>query len=123
LLRSEASTIDFKHAFGGYRTKIKETPEAAIAYPEDYVRSLYAERRFVIAEPIHYRSWPSQREYLSYQDLGGYKARSRLAVTPVSSRRLFCILRSQSSQNEAMDGTPLRFECVSEEERSRLRKS
>jgi hypothetical protein len=46
-----------------------ETPEAAIAFPEDYIRSLYAERRLYIAEPVHYGSWPGRRAFLSYQDV------------------------------------------------------
>jgi SAM-dependent methyltransferase len=46
-IRSGASTINFRHDFGEYRTKDKDTPEAAIAYPEDYIRSLYAERAWI----------------------------------------------------------------------------
>ena len=68
-IRSGTSTIDFRHDFGGYRAKSRETPEAAIAYPEDYVRSLYAELGLEIAEPVHYGSWPGRRDFLSYQDL------------------------------------------------------
>lgn len=68
-IRSGTSTIDFRHDFGGYRTKDRETPEAAIAYPENYVRSLYAERGLGIVEPIRYGAWPGRREFLSYQDV------------------------------------------------------
>ena len=68
-LRSGRSTIAFEHDFGGYRAKSKETPEAAIAYPEDYIRSLYAERGLEICEPIHYGSWPGRASFLSYQDV------------------------------------------------------
>ena len=68
-LRSGRSTIDFKYDFGEYRTKSKATPEAAIAYREDFVRSLYTERGLAIVEPIHCGSWPGRREYLSYQDI------------------------------------------------------
>ena len=68
-IRSGKSTIDFRHDFGRYRTKDRETPEAAIAYPEDYVRSLYAERGLGIVEPIRYGAWPGRRDFLSYQDV------------------------------------------------------
>ncbi len=68
-IRSGASTISFRHDFGGYRAKDADTPEAAIAYPEDYVRSLYTERGLSIAEPIHYGAWPGRRSFLSYQDI------------------------------------------------------
>jgi len=61
--------MDFRYDFGGYRAKSKETPEAAIAYPENYVRSLHMERGLEIAEPIHYGSWPGRRGFLSYQDV------------------------------------------------------
>jgi SAM-dependent methyltransferase len=68
-IRSGESTINFRHDFGEYRTKDRDTPEAAIAYPEDYIRSLYAERGLGIVEPIHYGSWPGRRDFLSYQDV------------------------------------------------------
>ena len=68
-IRSGTSTIDFRHDFGGYRTKDRETPEAAIAYPEDYVRSLYEERDLGIIDPIRYGAWPGRRDFLSYQDV------------------------------------------------------
>ena len=55
-IRSGTSTIDFRHDFGGYRVKDADTPEAAIASPEDYVRSLYAERGLGIVEPVRYGS-------------------------------------------------------------------
>lgn len=69
LIRSGSSTIDFRHDFGGYRVKDADTPEAAIAYPEDYVRSLCLERGLSVAEPIHYGAWPGRRDFLSYQDI------------------------------------------------------
>jgi SAM-dependent methyltransferase len=68
-IRLGTSTIDFRHDFGGYRTKDKETPEAAIAYPEDYIRSLYAERGLRLIEPVHYGAWSGRRDFLSYQDV------------------------------------------------------
>ncbi len=68
-IRSGTSTIDFRHDFGGYRAKDADTPEAAIAYPEDYVRSLYTERGLSITEPSHYGAWPGRRNFLSYQDI------------------------------------------------------
>jgi SAM-dependent methyltransferase len=69
LIRSGSSTIDFKHDLGCYRVKDVYTPEAAIAYPEDYVRSLCVKRGLGISEPIHYGAWPRRRDFLSYQDI------------------------------------------------------
>ncbi len=69
LLRSGSSTIDFKLDFGEYRTKSASTPEAAVAYPEDFIRSLYSEHGLMIADPIRYGSWPGREQFLSYQDI------------------------------------------------------
>ncbi len=68
-LRSGSSTINFRHDFGEYRTKNARRPEAAIAYPEGFIRNLYAEHELSIAEPIHYGSWPGRKDFLSYQDI------------------------------------------------------
>jgi SAM-dependent methyltransferase len=68
-IRSGTSTIDFRHDFGGYHTKDRDTPEAAIAYPEGYIVGLYAERGLSIIEPIHYGAWPGRKGFLSYQDV------------------------------------------------------
>jgi hypothetical protein len=38
LLRSGSSTIDFKQDFGKYYTKNVSTPEAAVAYPEGFIK-------------------------------------------------------------------------------------
>ncbi len=69
LLRSGSSTIDFKHDFGEYRTKNASTPEAAVAYPEGFIRSLYSRHGLSLVDPIHYGSWPGRRDFLSYQDI------------------------------------------------------
>ena len=69
LLRAGSSTIDFKHDFGGYRTKSASTPEAAVAYPEGLIRSLYSEHGLTIVDPIRYGSWPGRKRFLSYQDI------------------------------------------------------
>lgn len=68
-LRSGSSTINFKYDFGEYHTKDASTPEAAIAYPESFIRDLYAEHGLCITEPIHYGSWPGRKDFLSYQDI------------------------------------------------------
>jgi ubiquinone/menaquinone biosynthesis C-methylase UbiE len=60
-LRSGSSTINVKHDFGEYRTKNASSPEAAIAYPEGFIRDLYAEHGLRIAEPTHYGSWPGRK--------------------------------------------------------------
>ncbi len=69
LLRSGSSTIDFKYDFGKYRTKNASIPEAAVAYPEGFIKMLYSEHGLIIADPIHYGSWPGRKDFLSYQDI------------------------------------------------------
>ncbi len=69
LIESGMSTIDFPYDFGVYRTKEKSTPEAAIAYQEDFIRNLYRENNLKIAEPIRYGSWCGREAFLSLQDI------------------------------------------------------
>jgi SAM-dependent methyltransferase len=45
-----------------------ERPEDAVAYEEDYLRSLYASCGLEIIQ-IYYGAWCGRREYLSFQDL------------------------------------------------------
>jgi ubiquinone/menaquinone biosynthesis C-methylase UbiE len=69
LLCSGSSTIDFKHDFGEYRTKNASTLEAAVAYPESFIRNLYSRHGLSIADPIRYGSWPGRTDFLTYQDI------------------------------------------------------
>lgn len=69
LIESGMSTMDFKYDFGVYRTKEVDTPEAAIAYQEDFIRDLYAENGLKIVEPVHYGSWCGREFFLSHQDI------------------------------------------------------
>src|SRR5215217_7148653 len=69
LIEAGKSAIGFKHHFGVYRIKEESTPEAAIAYQEDFVRNLYRENGLKIAEPVHYGSWYGREAFLSYQDI------------------------------------------------------
>lgn len=69
LMESGASTIVFKHALDGCRVKERGTPEVAVAYPEDTIRTLYQRYGLEIEEPIHYGAWPGRRERLGYQDI------------------------------------------------------
>jgi len=44
-------------------------PEAAIAYPEESVRSILKANRLIIQEPVRYGSWSGARRHLSFQDI------------------------------------------------------
>lgn len=69
LIEAGKSAIGFKYDFGVYRIKGKSTPEAAIAYQEDFIRNLYRENGLKIAEPVHYGLWYGREAFLSYQDI------------------------------------------------------
>ena len=69
LIKQGRSTIDFKHGAGNYRWKDDKVPESAIAYDEEYIRSLYDKNKLRIKEPIRYGSWCGRSTFLSYQDI------------------------------------------------------
>ena len=54
LVDQRKNALDFKYDFGEYRVIDKDEPEAAIAYDERYIRSLYQKHGMMIMEPVHY---------------------------------------------------------------------
>ena len=44
-------------------------PEAAIAFDEAYIRSIFSARELAIDDPIRYGSWSGRRSSLSFQDI------------------------------------------------------
>jgi ubiquinone/menaquinone biosynthesis C-methylase UbiE len=69
LVADHQSSQDFRHVLDGYRTTHPHMPEAAIAYPETWVRDVFRRHSFSIQEPIHPGSWCGRKRYLSYQDI------------------------------------------------------
>ena len=61
--------IDFKHKYEDCLTSNIDVPEAAIAYDEGKIRSLYSEVDLLISDPISYGSWTNLNKYLSFQDV------------------------------------------------------
>jgi hypothetical protein len=55
------------HEIGGCFTTTVETPEAAIAFPEVYIRRVFGESGLLIREPIYYGSWCGRAKFMSYQ--------------------------------------------------------
>lgn len=70
-LQQPESDIPFKfrHHFGHYHLDNPAVPEAAIAYDEQFIRSLYAKYGLEIVEPIHYGKWCGRENCLSWQDI------------------------------------------------------
>jgi SAM-dependent methyltransferase len=60
---------NFEHRCKGYRTINRDAPEEAIAYPEEFVRSLYEKYGLKLREPIRYGVWCGRTDYLSFQDI------------------------------------------------------
>jgi SAM-dependent methyltransferase len=77
LLNEESSALinegkgkhKYEHEMQGYRTTNANLPEAAIAYPEAFVRDLYRKCRLELREPLSYGSWCGRTDGLSFQDI------------------------------------------------------
>ena len=69
LIREKKSTQGFVHEFGDCFITTPETPETAIAFPDPYIRDLFARFGLTLREPIHYGSWCGRTKFLSYQDV------------------------------------------------------
>ena len=61
--------IKFEHELQGCRTANVETPEAAIAYPEAFVRDLYGKCGLELREPLRYGTWCGRPDGMSGQDV------------------------------------------------------
>ena len=69
LIARGRSNQQFKFELGFCKTVLRRNPEAAIAYPEEHIRKLYAGQGLSLREPIRYGSWCGRENFLSYQDL------------------------------------------------------
>jgi SAM-dependent methyltransferase len=61
--------IKFEHEMQGARTANVENPEAAIAYPEAFVRDLYGECGLEVREPLRFGTWCGRPDGMSGQDV------------------------------------------------------
>ena len=68
-IESRKSRINFCHSLEGFRTSDLRTPESAVAYPEEFIRNLFARHGLTITEPLRYGSWSGRSPFLSYQDI------------------------------------------------------
>ncbi len=69
LMAAGRATLDFKHAFGVYRTAHAVVLEAAVSYDEAFVRRQYQRCGLKVSEPIQWGSWCGRERFLSYQDI------------------------------------------------------
>jgi SAM-dependent methyltransferase len=69
LIKGGKASFNFEHEMPGYRTTHVDHPEAAIAYPEAFVRDLYGECGLEIREPLRYGTWCGRTNGMSGQDV------------------------------------------------------
>lgn len=69
LIKEGKGSFNFEHEMQGYRTDSAANPEAAIAYPEAFVRDLYGEYGLELREPLHYGTWSGRTDGMSFQDV------------------------------------------------------
>lgn len=69
LIQKHMGSQSFTHEIGGCFTTTLENPEAAIAFPEPYIRRLFDKGGLSICEPIRYGSWCGREKFLDYQDI------------------------------------------------------
>lgn len=62
-------SMDFAHAFDGYRTIDPTLPETAVALEEALVRRFIEKAGMVVTEPIRYGSWCGRTRFTGYQDI------------------------------------------------------
>lgn len=68
LMKEGKGPLNFEHEMQGYRTTNIENPEAAIAYPEAFVRDLYGKCGLELREPLRYGSWSGRTDGMGGQD-------------------------------------------------------
>ena len=61
--------LTLRHPIGVCRTENAAIPEAAVGYPEPFVRELFAAKGLALVEPIHFGSWCGRERGMSFQDI------------------------------------------------------
>lgn len=69
LMKNPGSILNFKFHDDGYFCTKEADPEAAIAFEEEYIVTLFRTNGMTIDNSIHYGSWCGRDDYLSFQDI------------------------------------------------------
>ena len=69
LMKNPGSSFNFKFHDDGYFCTKEADPEAAIAFEEGYIVTLFRTNGMTIDNSIHYGSWCGRDDYLSFQDI------------------------------------------------------
>ena len=59
----------FPHAFPDCWVTSADTPEAAVAFDEGFIRQSFSDFGLSIVEPIHFGQWCGRKPFVSYQDI------------------------------------------------------
>lgn len=68
-LMGTKGTFNFKYQGPGYHSSDPDTPEKAVAYPEDLIRKLFEDNGMRVEQPIRFGSWSGRSRFLSFQDI------------------------------------------------------
>lgn len=68
-IQKRKSSQPFYHAFDGFLSTSRSTPENTIACPESTIRELYVRNGLNLVEPILYGAWSGRDNFLTYQDV------------------------------------------------------
>jgi ubiquinone/menaquinone biosynthesis C-methylase UbiE len=69
LIEKKKSKFDFSYNYGECRIEYEDAPENVVSYNEILIRNLYKKYQLIIVEPIHYGSWCSRKDFVSFQDI------------------------------------------------------
>ena len=69
LMKNSGSSFNFKFHDDRYFCTKEADPEAAIAFEEGCIVTLFRTNGMTIDNSIHYGSWRGRNDYLSYQDI------------------------------------------------------
>ncbi len=67
--RTGRSALHLRHQIGDARVERAEVPEAAVAFRETYVRSLFSTNKLEIVEPIRFGRWSGRHTDVGFQDI------------------------------------------------------
>ncbi|MGD0854888.1 MAG: class I SAM-dependent methyltransferase [Dehalococcoidia bacterium] len=68
MMKSGASTINFKYGNSVYKYENESVEESAIAYNEDYVSSSFSREKLYVREPVYHGNWCGRTDFPEYSN-------------------------------------------------------
>ncbi len=81
-IQERRASQPFYHAFDGFLSTSRTTPENTIACPETTIRELYTKHGLTPEEPFLYGAWSGRENFLTYQDVIIAQKENREEVCP-----------------------------------------